>query len=107
MAGDISYTQALNAYKDTARAMAEGQVPGIAEKDATGPSFASFVTDNLGGAMAESRQAEHIAMRGMAGEASLAEVVTAVNNADLTLRTVNAIRNKVVEAYQRLLQTPI
>jgi flagellar hook-basal body complex protein FliE len=43
----------------------------------------------------------------MTGEADLRDVVAAVNNAEVTLQTVMAIRDKVVDAYTQILRMPI
>ena len=41
------------------------------------------------------------------GKADLTDVVTAVTNAEMTLQTVTAVRDKVVSAYQEILRMPI
>jgi flagellar hook-basal body complex protein FliE len=46
-------------------------------------------------------------MKGMAKEAELTDVVTAVSNAELTLQTVVTIRDRVIQAYQDIIRMPI
>jgi len=41
------------------------------------------------------------------GQTDIVNVVNAVNNAELTLDTVVAIRDKVISAYQSIMQMPI
>jgi flagellar hook-basal body complex protein FliE len=43
----------------------------------------------------------------LAGKADIVDVVNAVNQAELTLDTVVAVRDKVVSAYQSILNMPI
>jgi flagellar hook-basal body complex protein FliE len=43
----------------------------------------------------------------IAGKADLTEVVTAVTNAEITLKTVLAIRDRVIQAYQEIARMPI
>ena len=47
------------------------------------------------------------AVAAVEGKANVAEVVTAVANAELALQTVVAVRDQVVQAYQEILRMPI
>ena len=46
-------------------------------------------------------------MKAVKGTADIQEVVMAVSNAEVALQTVVAVRDKVVSAYQDILQMPI
>src|SRR6185437_9568385 len=46
-------------------------------------------------------------MKQGAGQADIVDVVNAVNQAELTLNTVVAVRDKVIQAYQSIMQMPI
>ena len=82
--------------------------PGMEARDtAPGESFGSLVREMIGDAAAAGAQGEEVAAKAMIGQADLTEVVMAVNNAELTLQTVVAIRDKVVEAYQEIVRMPI
>ncbi|MBM3514267.1 MAG: flagellar hook-basal body protein FliE [Alphaproteobacteria bacterium] len=70
-------------------------------------SFATMVTDSLKGAIDTGRAAEELSLKQIAGEADLKDVVTAVANAEFTLETVVAVRDKVISAYQEILRMPI
>ena len=61
----------------------------------------------IGDAAAAGARGEQVAAEAMVGQADLTDVVMAVNNAELTLQTVVAIRDKVVEAYQEIVRMPI
>ena len=110
MAMDI--TSAVNAYKAAAKAAGSTfNVDKSAEisntaKDGDG-SFVSMVTDSLKSAVNTGRQAEELSLKQISGEADLKDVVTAVANAESTLETVIAVRDKVMSAYQEILKMPI
>ena len=52
-------------------------------------------------------RAEDMAIKGVAGEASLTSVTQAVVHAENTLQTVTAVRDRVISSYQRIMQMPI
>ncbi|MEX2453778.1 MAG: flagellar hook-basal body complex protein FliE [Rhodospirillaceae bacterium] len=72
-----------------------------------GKNFSDMLSDSLGAAVETGKQAESISARAVAGKAELTDVVTAVTNAEVTLQTVVAIRDRVVAAYQEIARMPI
>jgi flagellar hook-basal body complex protein FliE len=68
-------------------------------------------TDFLSGAIRDSIQTmktgEQMATQQVAGNANIVDVVNAVNSAEITLDTVVAVRDKVVQAYQSIMNMPI
>ena len=74
---------------------------------APGESFGNMVRDMIGDAAAAGMRGEQVTADAMVGQAELTDVVMAVNNAELTLQTVVAIRDKVIEAYQEIVRMPI
>ncbi len=48
-----------------------------------------------------------MAAKQAAGQADIVDVVNAVNSAELTLDTVVAVRDKVISAYQSIMQMPM
>jgi flagellar hook-basal body complex protein FliE len=105
----IDFNTAVNAYQQAAGAIksAAGGKAGIAATDAGEGQFASMVTDSLKQAVQSSRAAEELSLKEISGEADLKDVVTAVANAEHTLETVVAVRDKVLSAYQEILRMPI
>lgn len=75
-------------------------------KDPT-KSFADMVGDAVQGAIDTGRKGEKLSAEAIAGTADLRDVVTAVTNAEVTLQTALAIRDKVVQAYQDIMRMPI
>lgn len=97
--------EAVAAYANTATT---GKPPG-AEASGSGPktSFADFVQNATEATVDNLRKGEEMTLKSVAGEAELVDVVTAVTNAELTLQTVVAVRDRVVQAYQDIIKMPI
>ncbi len=72
-----------------------------------GKDFASFVRDAADASIDTMHQGEQISKMGIAGKAELTDVVNAVNDAEMTLQTVTALRDKLVEAYREIIRMPI
>lgn len=101
----VNLTSAIGAYRQAANAAtqpgmdARGAVPGATFKD---------LVASLGDQIVQTgAEAEKMTMKAMVGKADLNEVVMAVTNADLTLQTVVAVRDRVIQAYQDILRMPI
>ena len=101
----INVANAISAYARQAKeTVAQGMEPRSADP---GNSFADMVGESMRSAIHAGREAEGLSALGIAGKADLNDVVTAVNNAEITLQTVLAIRDRVVQAYQDILRMPI
>lgn len=98
----ITPANAVAAYGSTARAL-----PTTNPLPSVGESFSQMVTNAASDALATQHVAEQQSMLAAAGKADLTEVVTAVANAEVTLQTVVAIRDKVVSAYTDIMRMPI
>jgi flagellar hook-basal body complex protein FliE len=72
-----------------------------------GSSFADFLSGAVKDSVNTIRQGEQAATAQMQGKANLVDVVQSVNAAELTLDTVVAVRDKVVAAYQSIMNMPI
>ncbi len=72
-----------------------------------GSSFGAAMQQALGGVIDTARSAEAQSMQGLAGNADITEVVTAVSKAELALQTTMAVRDRVVQAYQDIMRMPI
>ena len=101
----VNVSQAAAAY---ARAAAQAtNLGGSTQASAAGESFADLVAGAMGDTVQAPRHSEHMGMQAVANQAELNDIVTAVNNAEMTLQTVVAIRDRVVQAYQEILRMPI
>ena len=80
--------------------------PGVVPADLPG-GFGEFLTDALKDSVTTIKQGEKMASQQVAGKADIVDVVNAVNAAEITLDTVVAVRDKVVAAYQSIMNMPI
>ena len=103
----VDFSTAVNAYRQAAGAVGANKPTGPASPMESEDSFAALVTDSLKGAVKIGREAETLSMKQIAGEADLKDVVVAVANAEQTLQTVVAVRDKVLAAYQEILKMSI
>jgi flagellar hook-basal body complex protein FliE len=106
----IDFNTAVNAYRQAAKAVDTGATPkpaGPMGGADDGNSFVGMVSDSLKSAVQTGREAEELSLKQISGEADLKDVVTAVANAEHTLETVVAVRDKVLSAYQEILRMPI
>jgi flagellar hook-basal body complex protein FliE len=99
-----SITAALSAY---AQAANSGKVEAPKGEATQGNGFAELVKDAAKSAHATGLKGEVRSMDAINDQADIQEVVTAVAEAELTLQTVVAIRDKVIEAYQDIIRMPI
>ena len=102
-----SITSAIAAYNATAK-VARGetdQQPPSGE--AGGLDFAQLLRDGAKQAIEAGKKSELLSEQALTGKADVREVVAAVNNAAVTLQTVVAVRDKVITAYNQILQMPI
>lgn len=99
---------AAAAYARNAQQGGAGGSAGLAPRsnDPAG-NFSDMVGDALKNASEVGRTAEAMSAKAVAGQAELTDVVTSVTNAEVTLQTVIAIRDKVVAAYQEIARMPI
>jgi flagellar hook-basal body complex protein FliE len=98
----INPINAAAAYANTAaRAVSPGG--GAAE----GPSFGDALEEAAKQTIGVMRKSENMSAMAAVGKADLNDVVQAVTNAEVTLQTVTAVRDKVLSAYQEILRMPM
>jgi flagellar hook-basal body complex protein FliE len=67
-----------------------------------GADFTAMLSDMTSNAISTMKTAETTSIQGLQGQASVQKVVDAVMQAETTLQTAMAIRDKVVSSYQEL-----
>ncbi len=108
---DVNFSGASAAYAE-ALARATQATPG-ADDEATvgaaagGPNFADLVKDAVSRSTDVLRESEAVSVRALTKDAGLTEIVTAVSNAEFTLQTVVAVRDRMIQAYQEIMKMPI
>lgn len=99
---------AISAYNSAARSFATGDSGSKAEQvSGSGSDFAALLRDGAKNAIDAGKKSEELGKQAIAGKADVRDVVAAVNNAELTLQTVVAVRDKVINAYTDILKMPI
>ncbi|HEX4890208.1 MAG TPA: flagellar hook-basal body complex protein FliE [Alphaproteobacteria bacterium] len=97
-----AYAQAAGRILDVGAAQS-----GAAGAAQGGPSFADLVKDSIGDAVDTSKKSETASLNAIDGRADVVDLVTAINDAEMTLQTVVAVRDRVVQAYQEIMRMPI
>ena len=103
MVNEVS--KALSAYQAAA---ARQVIPSAPETQAAPEgTFSSLLRTTVAQVEEDNKQAELMSMKAIKGTADMQDVVMAVSNAEVALQTVVAVRDKVVSAYQEIMQMPI
>lgn len=98
---------AAAAYQSVAKmGSSAASTPGLSPTQGSG-GFGEFLSDALKDSISTMKQGEKMATQQIAGKANIVDVVNAVNQAEITLDTVVAVRDKVVAAYQSIMNMPI
>ncbi len=108
--GLTSYASAIGAYRTAARAAdtpaAPAEPAGSVAPAQSG--FADLVRDAARTAAEAAETGEQLAMQAVTGGSpDLSAVVTAVAEAEVTLRAVVAVRDRVIEAYREVIRMPV
>ncbi|HEU5046579.1 MAG TPA: flagellar hook-basal body complex protein FliE [Rickettsiales bacterium] len=99
---------AASAYNQVANIAQNNPVAdNIPASETSGPSFADLVNDALVRTVDTGRKAEDVSTLAMMGKADITDLATSVSKAELALNTVVAIRDKVISAYQQIMQMSI
>jgi flagellar hook-basal body complex protein FliE len=103
----IELANAISAYKSAVGRAAQGDLPGGGAVDSSANDFSMMVKNFTQNAIDKSEMSEQLSAAAAAGKANIDQVVIAVAEAESTLSTVVAVRDKVLEAYREILRMPI
>jgi flagellar hook-basal body complex protein FliE len=106
---DFSIGKVAAAYASNGLSAALAAAPVAAPAAAMPPdgSFGAFVDDQVARAVETVQRSERVSLAAVAGHASAQDVVHSVIAAEMTIQTVVAIRDKMVQAYQEIMRMPI
>jgi flagellar hook-basal body complex protein FliE len=97
-------SNALSAYQRVSNSGASG----IESRDqGQEEDFADLVKGAIKAAVKINQESENVSMASVAGNSDLNDVVTAIAEAEVSLRVVVSVRDKVIEAYKDVLRMPI
>lgn len=74
---------------------------------AAASGFGQMLRNALQDTVDAAKKSEAMSAQAVAGKADVTDVVTAVNNAEMALDTVIAVRDRVISAYQEIMRMPI
>lgn len=94
-----------NAYGSSSRL--QGGAGGLAAPEEARTNFADMLRNAAQNSVTSVREAEQIQQAGMTGELSAQQVVEATMEMETTLRLAVSVRDRLVEAYQQIMQMPI
>ena len=97
-------TSAITAYNRAVRGDRPADEPSAGESR---DDFADLVKGAIREAINIQERSENLSIQGISDQADLNQVVTAVAEAEITLQTVVAVRDKVLEAYREIIRMPI
>lgn len=100
----VEFNTAAQAYANMSK---QGAAQAGGEAAGQGPSFAELLQEGMEQAKSVGEHAEQTGQAAIAGEAGLTEVVTAMNNAEVTLQTVTTVRDRMISAYQKIRNMPL
>lgn len=105
----IELANAISAYKSAVSRSADGEGPGLSGVGAgsSANDFSTMVKNFAQNAVEKSEMSEQLSAAAAAGKANIDQVVIAVAEAETTLNTVVAVRDKVLEAYREILRMPL
>jgi flagellar hook-basal body complex protein FliE len=102
--------QAASAYNNIANiggGIGNVAVSGNGSPAVNDASFSSMITKSLGNALEAGKKAEEVSTLAVMGKADIAELAFSVGKAERVLQEVVAVRDKVISAYQQIMQMPI
>jgi flagellar hook-basal body complex protein FliE len=93
------------AYQSIARL--GGDAPAATGAVPSAGNFTDFLSDAVKDGIKTMKTGEQMATGAITGQSNIVDVVNAVNSAEITLDTVVAVRDKVIQAYQSIMSMPI
>lgn len=111
----VTFNHASSAYRDATRVaekiIAETGAGQATPTQVSGNGLKTDFSDLLGQSLQSSRdvgyKSEQMSTKAVVNETELHELIGAVSNAELTLNTVVAVRDRVISAYQDIIKMPI
>ena len=100
---NMNSAQAASIYSNSAK---NAGAQSVAQPN-NGPSFGAILRETAESAIGTLHEGERMSARAVIGHADLNDVVQAVTAAEMTLETITAVRDRMINAYQEILRMPI
>ena len=111
---DIKSLDAANAYANTIKNQSNsnsvgsiGSIGSLDGGDQGKGTFSEMLSSTLEGTATAVQDSSNSGIQAMNGNADLVDVVTTVQNAEMVLETVVAVRDKVISAYNDIIKMPM
>lgn len=101
----VNALSAANAYRNQLKL--QDDIGAVAQDESSKSSFANLLKEGLQSAVDTQYKTEDVKMESLTGKVDLADLVTSVNEAELSLNTVIAVRDKIIGAYQDIIRMPM
>jgi flagellar hook-basal body complex protein FliE len=101
------FAAAAKFYEQVAQSAAKPLGNGMEPRPTEGPSFSDFLKQAGTDTVNNLKQGEAQTIQGLAGKAELSDIIAAVSQAEVSLQTVVAVRDKVIAAYQDVMRMSI
>jgi len=95
----------INAYQSTNQLLNNNSIGSASSEN--GSSFSNLVNNVLDETVTSLKHGEATASASLVSDVSLTELASAVNNAEIALKTVSAVRSRIISAYQDIMKMPI
>ena len=99
-----NYVSAVNAYNNAARGMVDNSKSADTLHQG---EFADLVNSAIKEAVKIGERGENLSIAGINDRADINSVVTAVAEAEVALKTVVTVRDKVLDAYKQIIRMPM
>ncbi len=105
----VSFNSAVSAYNNAAKiASSSGESSSASSSSATsGGGFSGMINDSISNTVSSLRTAENTISKSLVKQADITDVVTAITNAQITLKTVMEVRDRLLAAHQEIMRMPI
>jgi len=104
---DIGFTNAVNAYKDAAKVAESSGVGSDSIKMGDGGTFSNLLGESISSSINTIKSGESVVQSSLVDNVSLEELAMAVSSAETSLKTVVAVRDRIITAYQDIIKMPI
>jgi flagellar hook-basal body complex protein FliE len=105
----VNFSAALNAYNTAARISNNIETSGDSVTPAriNGNDFSGIISSPISSSIASMKNAEAVVGKSLVKQADITDVVMAISKAELTLKTVIEVRDRLVAAHQDIMKMPI
>ena len=105
----VPFSAATSAYSAASKLIDRGLKPAtdVTASDAQGPDFAKLLSQAMQGVVDTGKASDQKSLDLVNGKGNLVDVVTSVAQTQVAVEGLVAVRDRVISAYQSIMQMPI